>query len=54
MDYPVRCGRNVRKVMCDLMVDAETAYAMLLTMAALMDLRPEDPRTAEMVVADVT
>ena len=50
--YPQKCSRNVRTVMCELMVDAETAYAMLLMTATLMDLRPEDPETAEMVIAD--
>ena len=50
--YPKRCSRNVRLVATELMVDAETAYAMLLLEATLMDLKPEDPETADMVIAD--
>ena len=50
--YPERCNKSVRKVSGALYTSEETAYAMLLMTAALMDLRPEDDRTAEIVLAD--
>ena len=50
--YPKNCHENIRTIIDELQTDPKTAYAMILMTATLMDLRPEDPETAEMVIAD--
>ena len=52
MLIPERCEQAVRKITGALRVSEETAYTMLLTIAALMDLRPEDDAVAQMVLTD--
>lgn len=50
--YPKLIRRNI-SILCDrLCVDQETAYAMLLMTAALMDLHPEDKEVLRMVLQD--
>jgi len=39
-------------LMSRLCTDAQTAYAMILMTAALMDLSPDDDRVAETVLMD--
>ena len=51
-EFPVGCRRNIRRLVGQLSTDCHTAYAMLLLTAALMDLRPEDPKVADMVLLD--
>lgn len=50
--YPRHCRRNIRTLMSRLCTDAQTAYAMILMTAALMDLSPDDDRVAETVLMD--
>lgn len=50
--YPKLVRRNI-SILCDrLCVDPETAYAMLLMTAALMDLNPEDGKVVEIILMD--
>ena len=50
--FPAACRKNIRKLTAMLSTDCQTAYAMLLLTAALMDLKPDDPRVAETVLID--
>ena len=50
--YPERCRRNILALMEKLHTDAETAYAMMLMTAALMDLRTDDSEVTEMILKD--
>ena len=50
--YPENCRRSIRTISEKTGVSVETAYAMMLMTALLMDLRPEDARVTEMVLAD--
>lgn len=51
--YPERCMRSVQRLSKLLDVNAEEAYAMMLLMATLMDMHPEDERVAEMILRDM-
>ena len=50
--YPRNCRNNIRRLTEEIGVNAETAYAMMLMTAALMDLRPEDESVAHMILQD--
>lgn len=50
--YPKPCRKNILRIMGSVGVSAETAYAMMLMTAALMDLHPEDDQVAEMILED--
>ena len=50
--YPVRCRKNIRRLMRMLCTDAETAYAMMLLTATLMDLATDDNRVTEAILMD--
>lgn len=50
--FPVACRKNIRRLVNRLSTDCDTAYAMILLTATLMDLTPEDPKVAEMVLND--
>lgn len=50
--YPERYDKNVRTLSRRLNADEETAYAMMLMTAALMDLRPEDDDVVRMILCD--
>ena len=52
MLIPERCEQAVRKITGALRVSEETAYTMLLTIAALMDMRPEEETVANMILKD--
>ena len=50
--FPAHCRRNIRKLTSMLCTDAETAFAMMLMTAALMDLDPGDDKVAELILID--
>lgn len=50
--YSERCEKNIRILSKRLGADAETAYAMILMTATLMDLRPEDDEVVRMILCD--
>lgn len=50
--YPRNCRKNIRRVVNEVGTSVETAYAMLLMTALLMDMRPEDDAVADMVLED--
>ena len=50
--YPVGCRKSIRKLMRLLCTDAETAYAMMLMTAMMMDLSTDDPEVVDMILTD--
>lgn len=50
--YPRHVQENIRTILAKVPTDAETALAMILMTATLMDLRPEDPKVAEIILDD--
>lgn len=50
--YPANCRKNIRRVTDAVGASAETAYAMMLMTAMLMDLHPEDEAVADMILED--
>ncbi len=50
--YPKRCRKNILRLMNTIGVGPETAYAMMLMTATLMDLHPEDDEVAEIILED--
>lgn len=52
LHYPARCRSSISALAKTLSINAETAYAMLLMTAALMDLDPGDDLTLRTVLAD--
>ena len=50
--YPKACRRNIKRIMSNIGVSVETAYAMMLLTATLMDLRPEDEAVSDMILDD--
>lgn len=50
--YPKKCRPSIRRIMNAVGVAPETAYAMMLMTATLMDLRPEDERVVDMILED--
>lgn len=50
--YPKRCRMNIRRIVSAIGTGEETAYAMILMTAALMDLHPDDPKVAEIILDD--
>jgi hypothetical protein len=50
--YPEKCRRNLNRITALTKAGVETAYAMMLMTAMLMDLRPEDDEVAEMILED--
>ena len=51
-NFPIRCRKNIRRLMNRLSTDAGTSYRMMLMTAALMDLNPEDRKVADMILTD--
>lgn len=49
---PAKCRKPIRILTEMTGMDEDTAYAMMLMTAALMDLRPEDGRVLEMILQD--
>lgn len=50
--YPKECRRQIQRLISAVGMSAETAYAMMLMTAALMDLRPEDDKVVDIVLED--
>lgn len=50
--YPKPCRKNIRRIVNNVGMSIETAYAMMLMTALLMDLRPEDDKVADMILED--
>lgn len=50
--YPRKCRKGIRLLTDTVGMSADTAYGMMLMTAALMDMRPEDDRVCEMILAD--
>lgn len=50
--YPRRCRKNIHTIVNEIGASAETAYAMMLMTATLMDLRPEDDEVLHIILQD--
>ena len=50
--YPKACRKNINRIVNNIGVSVETAYAMMLLTATLMDLHPEDETVADMILED--
>ena len=50
--YPRPCRANIHRIVDETGIDVETAYAMMLMTAALMDLHPWDDEVADMILED--
>ena len=50
--YPKNCRRNISRIVNAVGASVETAYAMMLMTAMLMDLHPEDEQVADMILED--
>jgi len=50
--YPRHCRKNIRRLVTEIGVPPETAYAMMLMTATLMDLKPEDDKVFHMILQD--
>lgn len=52
LTYPKLCHKNIRRIVTAIGACPETAYAMILMTAMLMDLHPEDEQVANMILED--
>lgn len=50
--YPKACRKNISRIVNAIGVSVETAYAMMLLTATLMDLHPEDAEVSDMILED--
>ena len=50
--YPKNCRKNINRIVSATGISVETAYAMMLLTAALMDLHPEDEQVVDMILED--
>ena len=50
--FPARYRKNIKRLMDMLTTDAETAFAMMVMTATLMDLNPDDDEVVEMILTD--
>ena len=50
--YPRNCRKNIKRLVDLLGVSVETAYAMMLMTAMLMDLHPEDEEVLNIILQD--
>lgn len=50
--YPKQYHKNLRTILAEVPADPQTAYAMMLLTASLMDLDPADPEVAEIILDD--
>ena len=50
--YPRRCMKGIQTLTDMIGMSRETAYAMMVMTAALMDLRPEDERVVHIILQD--
>ncbi len=51
-NYPEKYRKNIRTVMNAINTDAETTMTVMLMTSALMDLSPDDPKVAEIILDD--
>ena len=50
--YPKRCRKNIHRIVSEVGASEETAYAMMLMTATLMDLNPEDDEVLHLILQD--
>ena len=50
--YPKKCIASIHRLMDEIGTNVETAYAMMLMTATLMDLKPEDERVVHIILKD--
>lgn len=50
--FPKRYSKNIKRLMDMLTTDAETAFAMMVMTATLMDMNPDDEEVVEMILTD--
>lgn len=50
--YPRKCRKNIHTIVNEIGASEETAYAMMLMTATLMDLRPEDDEVLHIILQD--
>jgi hypothetical protein len=50
--YPQKCRKNIQRIVNAIGTSVETAYAMMLMTATLMDLQPEDDRVYDIILED--
>lgn len=50
--FPKRYSKNIKRLMDMLTTDAETAFAMMVMTATLMDLNPDDEEVVDMILTD--
>lgn len=50
--YPKRCQKGVQILSDTVGMSKDTAYAMMLMTAALMDLQPEDEKVIHIILQD--
>lgn len=50
--YPKKCRRSIHRIMDEVGAGPETAYAMMLMTAMLMDLHPEDEEVLNIILQD--
>ena len=50
--YPKKCRRSIKTIVNEVGASVETAYAMILMTALLMDMRPEDDEVVHRILQD--
>ena len=50
--YPRHCRKSIKRIVDETGIAVETAYAMMLMTATLMDLNPEDDAVVHMILQD--
>lgn len=50
--YPRRYKKNVERIVNAIGASPDTAFAMMLLTATLMDLRPDDEAVVDIILAD--
>ena len=50
--YPKECRKSIRLLVNEVGMSVETAYAMMLMTAMLMDLHPEDEEVIHIILQD--
>lgn len=50
--YPKRYHKSIARIINEIGASPETAYAMMLMTAMLMDLEPEDEKVVHMILVD--
>ena len=50
--YPRKCRNSIKTIVNEIGASVETAYAMMLMTATLMDLNPEDDEVVTIILKD--